>query len=207
VLEYLGYQFTSEQDSLKNNLETAGICFMHAPLFHPAMKNVGPTRRELQSKTFFNILGPMVNPSSPNSQIIGVYSLEIARLYAYLYQRLKTKFTIIHSLDGYDEISLTGLFKVISNEKDETLSPENLGFPSVSAHSIMTGGSIEEAAKIMISVLEGKGTVEQQNVVLANSAMAIQCINQNRSFDDAVQEAKESISSGNALGSLKRLIQ
>ena len=207
VLEYLGYQFTSEQDALKHNLETAGICFMHAPLFHPAMKNVGPTRRELQSKTFFNILGPMVNPSSPNSQIIGVYSLEIARLYAYLYQRLKTKFTIIHSLDGYDEISLTGLFKVISNEKDETLSPENIGFPAVSAHSIMTGGSIEEAAKIMISVLEGKGTVEQQNVVLANSAMAIQCINRNRSFDDAVQEAKESISSGNAMGSLKRLIQ
>jgi len=207
VLEYLGYRFTSDQDLLKRNLETAGICFLHAPLFHPAMKNVGPTRRELQSKTFFNILGPMVNPSFPKNQIVGVYSLEIARLYAYLYQKLDINFSIIHGLDGYDEISLTGDFRFISNHRDEILSPADIGFRKTDPQSIINGGSVSEAAKIFISVLEGKATKEQENVVLANSAMAIQCISGNTNFDDSVQEARESIGSGKALQSLRKLLQ
>lgn len=206
VLEYLGYKFTNDQDALKKSIEKSGICFMHAPLFHPAMKNVGPIRRELQIKTIFNILGPMINPSSPKNQMVGVYNLEIARLYAYLYQQLNLNFIILHSLDGYDEISLTGNFKLISNSKDEILSPELLGFKKNAPHTIKSGGSIEEAAKIFVSILEGKGTNEQNNVVLANSALAIQCISRNAVFENSLQEAKDSLFGGKALESLKSLI-
>jgi anthranilate phosphoribosyltransferase len=207
VLEYLGYQFTNKQDSLKKSIDTAGICFLHAPLFHPAMKNVGPTRKELQTKTFFNILGPLVNPSFPKNQITGVYNLEIARLYAYLFQKSDMNYTVIHSLDGYDEISLTGNFKLVSNEKDEILSPEEIGFEKIGPSTILSGGSIEKAAKIFISVLEGNGTPEQNNVVLANSAMAIQCISRNQNFESSLQLAKESLFGGKAMMALKKLIQ
>jgi anthranilate phosphoribosyltransferase len=207
VLEFLGHKFTNDQDSLRRNIEKAGICFMHAPLFHPAMKNVGPIRRELQIKTVFNILGPMVNPSFPKNQIVGVYNLEIARLYAYLYQKNNCNFSIIHSLDGYDEVSLTGNFKLISNNKDEILSPEDLGFKKIKPETIKSGGSIEQAAKIFTSILEGNGTIEQNSVVLANSALAIQCINQDKNFLDSFQQAKDSLMGGKALLALKNLIQ
>jgi anthranilate phosphoribosyltransferase len=207
VLEYFGYKFTNDQDTIKKSIDNAGICFLHAPLFHPAMKNVGPIRRELQIKTIFNILGPMVNPSFPKNQIVGVYNLEIARLYAYLYQKLDSNFSIIHSLDGYDEISLTGNFKILSNKKDEILSPEDLGFSKISPETIKSGGSIEEAANIFKSILEGKGTIEQNNVVLANSALAIQCISQNPNFEGSLQEAKDSLFGGKALKALKKLVE
>jgi anthranilate phosphoribosyltransferase len=207
VLEFLGYKFTNEQDILKKSIEKAGICFMHAPLFHPAMKNVGPIRRELQIKTVFNILGPMVNPSFPKNQIIGVYNLEIARLYAYLYQKSNSNFTILHSLDGYDEISLTDSFKLISNSKDEILSPEDIGFQKICPDNIKSGGSIEDAAKIFMSILEGSGTIEQNNVVLANSALAIQCISQNENYQDSLQQAKDSLNGGKAIKSLKKLLE
>jgi anthranilate phosphoribosyltransferase len=206
VLEFLGYKFTNNENEIRNSIEKAGICFLHAPLFHPAMKNVGPTRRELQTKTFFNILGPMVNPSFPKNQIIGVFNLEVARLYAYLYQLSGSNFTIIHSLEGYDEVSLTGNFKIITNMSDEILSPEDIGFQKINPESIKSGGSIEEAAKLFINILEGKGTKEQNDVVIANSAMAIQCISKNNNFSDAVNEAKISIMSGKALGALKKLL-
>ena len=179
VLEYLGYQFTNKEEELKTSIEKAGICFLHAPLFHPAMKNVGPTRRELQSKTIFNILGPMVNPSFPKNQLVGVYNLEVARIYAYLLQRTDKNFAIIHSLDGYDEISLTGNFKMITNKQDEIVSPENIGFQTINPNAIKSGGSVDEAVKIFMSILEGKGTKEQNEVVIANSALAIHCISQN----------------------------
>lgn len=207
VLEYLGYQFTNKQDSLKKSMETAGICFLHAPLFHPAMKNVGPTRKELQTKTFFNILGPLVNPSFPKNQITGVYNLEIARLYAYLFQKSDMNYTVIHSLDGYDEISLTGNFKYISNEKDEILSPEEIGFEKIGPSAILSGGSIEKASKIFISILQGNGTPEQNNVVLVNSAMAIDCISSSRNFQNSLQAAKDSLFGGKAMMALKKLIQ
>ncbi len=206
VLEFLGYKFTNNQDEIKKSIEQAGICFLHAPLFHPAMKNVGPTRRELQTKTFFNVLGPMVNPSFPKNQIVGVFNLEVARLYAYLYQKSGSNFAIIHSMDGYDEISLTGNFKIISNQKDEILSPEDIGFSKINPELIKSGGSIEEAAKLFINILEGKGTDAQNDVVIANSAFAIQCISKNQNFEDSVNEAKESLVSGKALLSLKKLI-
>ncbi len=207
VLEFLGYQFTNEQDKLRKSIEKAGICFLHAPLFHPAMKNVGPTRRELQTKTFFNILGPMVNPSFPKNQIVGVFNLEVARLYAYLYQQSNANFSIIHALDGYDEISLTGNFKVISNEKDEIMTPESIGFKKINADLIKSGGSIEEAAKIFTSILEGKGTDAQNSVVLANSALAIHTISQNENMEDSVEEAKTSLFGGKALQALNKLVE
>ncbi len=207
VLEYLGYQFTNNNDELKRSLEKSGICFLHAPLFHPAMKNVGPTRRELQTKTFFNVLGPMVNPSFPNNQVVGVYDLEVARLYAYLFQLSDKNFSIIHSLDGYDEISLTGNFKLISNQKEEIKSPEDIGFQKIKPESIQSGGSIKEAVKIFLSILEGNGTEEQNQVVVANSAIAIQCINQNNKFEDSVLEAKDSLMGGKAFQTLKKLIR
>ena len=206
VLEFLGYQFTNDQDKLRKSIEKAGICFLHAPLFHPAMKNVGPTRRELQTKTFFNILGPMVNPSFPKNQIVGVFNLEVARLYAYVYQQSSANFSIIHALDGYDEISLTGNFKVISNEKDEIMTPESIGFNKIKPELIKSGGSIEEAAKIFTNVLEGNGTEAQNSVVLANSSLAIHTISKNENMEDSVEEARASLLGGKALQSLKNLI-
>jgi anthranilate phosphoribosyltransferase len=130
VMEFYGYEFTNDRDTLLKQLENAGICFLHAPLFHPAMKAVAPIRRELGLKTFFNMLGPMVNPSFPKNQLTGVFNLETARLYNYIYQRTDKNYSIVYSLDGYDEISLTSAFKIISNHEEQLLFPKILGlFP------------------------------------------------------------------------------
>ncbi len=206
VLEYLGFKFTNEQSKIKQAIDKAGICFLHAPLFHPAMKNVGPVRKELKAKTFFNILGPMVNPSFPQNQMVGVYSLEVARLYGYLYQKSNKNFAIIHNLDGYDEVSLTDNFKRVTQNNDEILAPEYFGFKNINADKINSGGTVKEAAKIFINILEGKGTEAQTNVVLANAALAIQLMNK-KTIEESLEEARESIKSGRAHNSLKRLIQ
>ncbi len=206
VLEYLGFKFTNEQSKIKQAIDKAGICFLHAPLFHPAMKNVGPVRKELKAKTFFNILGPMVNPSFPQNQMVGVYSLEVARLYGYLYQKSNKNFAIIHNLDGYDEVSLTDNFKRVTQNNDEILAPEYFGFKNINADKINSGGTVKEAAKIFINILEGKGTEAQTNVVLANAALAIQLMNK-KTIEESLEEASESIKSGKAHNSLKRLIQ
>ncbi|MFT7364828.1 MAG: anthranilate phosphoribosyltransferase, partial [Algoriphagus sp.] len=173
LLAYFGYQFTSNMDEIKRGLDEAGICFLHAPLFHPAMKNVAPIRKELGVKTFFNMLGPMVNPSLPRKQLVGVFSLELARLYGYLYQEMDGRFSVLHSLDGYDEISLTGPFKMISNSGEKLISPENMGFKKLDAQSIVGGDTIEESAKIFEKILRGEGTNSQNSVVIANSAAAL----------------------------------
>jgi len=206
VLEYLGYKFTNGQSKIKQAIDKAGICFLHAPLFHPAMKNVGPVRRELKAKTFFNILGPMVNPSFPQNQMVGVYNLEVARLYGYLYQKSERNFAIIHNLDGYDEVSLTDNFKRITQNDDEILPPEYFGFQKIIPELIFSGGTLEKAAKIFINILEGNGTGAQTNVVLANAALAIQLMN-GKSIEDSLEEAKGSIKSGRAYNSLKSLIE
>ncbi|OQX98308.1 MAG: anthranilate phosphoribosyltransferase [Bacteroidetes bacterium 4572_117] len=206
VLEYLGYKFTNDQSKIKKAIDKAGICFLHAPLFHPAMKNVGPIRKELKAKTFFNILGPMVNPSFPQNQMVGVYSLEVARLYAYLYQKSDKYFAIIHNLDGYDEVSLTTDFKRVTQSNDEILSPGYFGFQKISAQQIASGGTVKKAAKIFVDILEGNGTEAQKNVVLANAALAIQIMNK-KTIDESLEEAKESIKSGKAHKSLSSLIK
>lgn len=206
LMAYFGYEFTNDMGEIRRSLDEAGICFLHAPLFHPAMKNVGPIRKELGVKTFFNMLGPMVNPSRPKKQLIGVFSLELARLYAYLYQNDESKFSIIHSLDGYDEISLTGDFKMISNQGERLIAPGTVGLKNVSAAEISGGNTIKESAKIFENILKGEGTLAQRSVVLANSAAALITADQDLTFIDALKKAEEALDSGRALEVFKALV-
>jgi anthranilate phosphoribosyltransferase len=206
VMEILGYKFKNNNDALKKETEEANICFLHAPLFHPALKTVGPIRKNLGMRTFFNMLGPMVNPANPNFQLVGVFNLEMARIYNYLLQQTGKAFTIIHSLDGYDEISLTNDTKVITNEGEKIMTPEQLGKRSVSQQDIYGGNSTEEAAKIFKTILEGKGSWSQNAVVLANAAMALYCTGKYKTYDDAYGAAVESLESGKANQSLQKLI-
>jgi anthranilate phosphoribosyltransferase len=199
LMAYFGYQFTNEMGQIRKGLDDAGICFLHAPLFHPAMKNVAPIRKDLGVKTFFNMLGPMVNPSFPKKQLVGVFSLELARLYGYLYQEMEGRFSILYALDGYDEISLTGPFKIISNVGEKVLYPENLGLPQLSPDSILGGETVEESAKIFENILKGKGTLPQNSVVLANAAAALVTAREGLSFPEAVSIAEEVLLSGKAL--------
>lgn len=206
LLAYFGYEFTNDVDEIRRNLDEANICFLHAPLFHPVMKNVAPIRKQLGVKTFFNMLGPMVNPARPNKQLVGVFSLQLARLYGYLYQRSDKDFVILHSLDGYDEVSLTGGFKMISNSGEEILTPEHLGFDKVGQSDLAGGNTVEEAAAIFEKILKGKGTKEQNEVVLANSGLALYAANQKEDIETAIARAEESLMSGKALKAFEKLI-
>jgi len=206
VMEQLGYKLKNNPDQLKKEIEQANFCFMHAPLFHPALKTVGPIRKNLGVRTFFNMLGPMVNPARPDFQLIGVYNLEMARIYNYLLQQTGQRFTILHSLDGYDEISLTGDTKVITNEGERIFTPEQLGKRMVVAEDIYGGNSVEEAAKIFMKILRGDGTWAQNAVVLANAAMALFNTREYATYEEAFQEAVGSLESRKALKSFETLI-
>lgn len=206
VMEYLGYKFTNDPGQLKRTLDDAGICFLHAPLFHPAMKNVAPIRKELGVKTFFNMLGPMVNPAQPKNQLVGVFSLELARLFAYIYQKSDKKFTILHALEGYDEVSLTCDFKTFSNTGEHIHSISQLGFEQISPEKIEGGSTVQESAGIFRTVLSGEGSTEQNNVVLCNAAIAINTIKPESSFADCYYQAEESLISKKALDSFKKLV-
>jgi anthranilate phosphoribosyltransferase len=206
VMEQLGYRHKNDKDRLRQELDVAGICFLHAPLFHPALKTVGPIRKNLGIRTFFNMLGPMVNPAFPATQLVGVYNLEMARIYNYLLQQTGGRFTIIHSLDGYDEISLTGDTKVITNKGEKIMTPEELGKRMVNATDIYGGNTVEEAARIFVTILKGEGSWAQNAVVLANAAMALHA---SGGFDDyaaAYSSAVESLESKRAYGALEKLI-
>ncbi len=206
VMEQLGYKFKNDNDKLKKEIDEANICFLHAPMFHPALKNVGPIRKNLGMRTFFNMLGPMVNPATPKFQLVGVFSLEMARIYNYLLQQTENAFTIIHSLDGYDEISLTNDTKVITNEGEKIMTPEQLGKRMVEPSDIHGGNSVEEAAKIFMRILKSEGTWAQNSVVLANAAMALHCTGNFKTYDEAYNAAVESLESGRAKKSLDMLI-
>ena len=206
VMEQLGYKFKNENDKLKKEVDEAGICFLHAPLFHPALKTVGPIRKNLAMRTFFNMLGPMVNPATPKFQLVGVYNLEMARVYNYLLQLTGKAFTIIHGLDGYDEISLTNDTKVITNKGEKIMTPEELGKRMVSPADISGGNSVEEAAKIFSTILKGEGSWAQNAVVLANAAMALNCTGKYKNYDDAYNAAVDSLETGKANAALKKLI-
>jgi anthranilate phosphoribosyltransferase len=206
LLEFFGYKFTNNLDELKRSLDRANICFMHAPLFHPAMKNVAPIRKDLGVKTFFNMLGPMVNPSFPKRQLVGVFSLELARQYGYLYQNTDKDFLILHSLDGYDEVSLTGSFKFFFNEGERISTPAELGLPTIKYENIKGGATVEESATLFMNVLEGKGTEEQNAAVIANAGMALYCVNRGEGMTKAVDKAKDALNSGKALESFKKLM-
>lgn len=206
VLEYFGYQFTNDVDTLKRSIDRANICFMHAPLFHPAMKNVAPIRKELGVKTFFNMLGPMVNPAFPTRQLVGVFSLELARQYGYLYQETKKDFVIVHSLDGYDEISLTSAFKYFFNGGERLSNPSDLGLSKLTYEDLRGGETIEESANVFMKILEGKGTAEQNSVVIANAGLALYAGHQQAGLPAALAKAKDSLESGKALSCFKKLI-
>lgn len=207
VLEALGIKFTTNTDALERSIAKHHICFLHAPLFHPAMKSVGPIRKELGVKTFFNMLGPMVNPAFPKRQMVGVFSLELARMYGYLYQQQPdVRYSIIHTLDGYDEISLTSPFKVISDNKESLLDAAALGLPRLQHEQIKGGDNVADSARIFLQVLKGDGTAAQTAVVAANAGMAIQCAKPELKTLDAVALAKETLESGKAYALFNKLI-
>lgn len=206
VLEYLGYQFTNDVSKLEATLERAGLCFLHAPLFHPAMKNVSPIRKELGVKTFFNILGPMVNPVQPKKQLVGVFSQAMARLYAYLYQKLDKKFVILYALDGYDEISLTGSFKVYTDTMERIMTPQDLGLHQWKESDLYGGKTVQEAGKLFAQIIEGQGTPAQNEAVIANAAMAIHTA-KGISIPEAVAMATESLKGKKALFAMKKLLE
>lgn len=204
VMETLGVKFSNEKDFLAKCMDEANIAILHAPLFHPAMKNVAPIRKELGVKTFFNMLGPMVNPSFPKNQLVGVFSLELARMYAYLYQNTNVNYTILHALDGYDEISLTGDAKIITKSFESIVSADDFELQKIFIEQIKGGETIEESAQIFMKIISGDGSQAQQNVVCANAALAISTV-ENLSIIDAFAKAKESLQSGKAIEKLKKM--
>jgi len=206
VMEQLGYVFKNEQAALSKEVKEAGICFLHAPLFHPALKTVGPIRRNIGVRTFFNMLGPIVNPAQPKYQLIGVYNLEMARIYNYVLQGLGKDFTLIHSLDGYDEIALTTDTKVITNKGEYIMTPYQLGKKKVFSEELHGGKTVEEAADIFRNIIQGKGTWSQNAVVLSNAAMALFVTGKYENYDLAFQAAVKSLESGAAHDCLQKLI-
>ncbi|MBU3009810.1 anthranilate phosphoribosyltransferase [Polaribacter vadi] len=207
MLATFGYQFTNDENILKKHLEKANICFLHAPKFHPAMKAVGPTRKALKLKTFFNMLGPLVNPSSPKNHMLGTFNLEVARLYNYILQEEENiNYGIIHALDGYDEISLTSGFKLFNKKGEQLITPEDLGQKRLQQSDIFGGNSVADAAKIFKSILEGNGTEAQNNVVLTNAAFALTIVDDQKSFERAFEEAKSSLFGGKARQTLEKLV-
>lgn len=206
VMEKLGIKFTNNKSFLQKSIDNAGICVLHAPLFHPAMKNVAPIRKELGVKTFFNMLGPMVNPSFPKNQMVGVFNLELQRLYSYLYQNTDKNYSIVHALDGYDEISLTGNTKIISNTSETMVSPKDLGVEQIDENSIFGGKTVSASARIFLKVISGKGTEAQNNVVYANAGLAIATVKQIDHLQ-GFELAKESLLSGKAKACLDKLIE
>lgn len=204
VMEKLGVKFSNAPDFIQKSIEEAGITILHAPLFHPAMKNVGPIRKELAVKTFFNVLGPLVNPSFPNNQLLGVFNLELARMYGYLYQDTDTNYTILHSLDGYDEVSLTGATKIITSTKEGMLHPSDFGVNTLKQIEIEGGKTIDESADMFYNIISGKGTQAQNHVVCANAALAIATVN-GSSLLDSFELATESLLSGKGLKALNKL--
>lgn len=205
MFEYFGYQFSNNIEKLRKELDQFGICFLHAPLFHPAMRHVGPVRKALKVKTLFNMMGPIINPSFPKNQLVGVSDLEIMDLYHQVFEDSNQNYLIVHSLDGYDEISLTGDARFVSNQTEDSISVADFGFLTVTPEELSGGNSVEDAARIFRGILEGNGTQAQQNVVVANAALGIRCMSPEKLLDACVAEALESLESKKALSVFKKL--
>lgn len=206
VLETLGITFHTEIEHLKQQLDEANICFLHAPLFHPAMKLVAPVRKELGVKTFFNMLGPLVNPAQPKIQLVGVFSMELARMYQYLFQEENLQYTIVHALDGFDEVSLTSSCKLYRNEEEKNVSANYFGCSTAQLKQISGGETLEDAAHIFMNIIQGDGSKTQNEVVLANAALAIQTYQQ-LEISEAMEKAKDSLFGLKALQSYNTLKQ
>lgn len=207
ILEEIGYQFTTNDDVLNEQLSSTNICFLHAPLFHPALKKVGPIRKQLGIRTFFNYLGPLVNPVQPKYQLTGVYNLELIRVYKQILSKEREEFRVIHSLDGYDEVSLTSAFKMATKSQELILYPEDLDQIPLKQEDLFCGDSIHEAKEIFMNVLSNNSTLAQKNVVAVNAALGIQCFKPTASFQECFQEALEAIASQRALQNFKKTIE
>jgi len=206
LMDHIGYKFKNDQSALRKELDQTNMCFLHAPIFHPALKVVAPIRKNLKVRTFFNMLGPMVNPANPEYNMVGVYNLEMARIYSYLLQSQHKEFMIINSLDGYDEVSLTSDTKIITPAGERIMTPIQLANCLVNPADIFGGDSVEEAATIFLNILNNKGTKEQDSVVISNAALALQLTGKYRDYDDAFAASKESLKSGKAINVLNKLI-
>lgn len=207
LLNHFGYEFTNDVSRLQSEIEQAGICFLHAPLFHPAMKHVGPVRKELGLKTFFNMLGPLVNPSRPKKQLAGVYNTEVQSLYQAVFKEEGMDFAVVHAADGYDEISLTGDFLVANEDGLKVYNPEELGFKKLLPEALHAGGTIEESAEIFMNVLKGESTKAQTNVTLANAGLGLFSVKKAQSFKEGIDMAKESLASGKALRAFNMFLE
>ncbi len=207
VLEFYGAKFTTDETVLKQSLDASGFAYLHAPIFNPAMKNVAPVRKSLGVRTFFNLLGPLISPAQPQSQCLGVYNLKMLRLYTYIYQQLGIRYSIVHSLDGYDEISLTDATIVVNQGGEKIYQPEQFGYPKIRQQDLYGGTTIEEAAGIFMKVLDNKATIAQRNAVLANAAVAIQTLKADKSLDICKEEALRSIESGAAKESFTKFLE
>lgn len=203
VLEALGFKFSTDTDDLNSKLDKAGICFLHAPLFHSAMKHVAPIRKQLGVKTFFNLLGPLVNPAQPSHQLVGVYNLKIARKYKYLLEEEQKQFAVLHNIDGYDEATLTAPLRVLGTNKEQELYPSDFNSEVLQPEELFGGNSVQEAASLFTKILSGQGTVAQTSVIIANAALAIQCFEPNMSLEVAMAKARDSIQSQKAIDKLK----
>ena len=207
VMEQHGVQFTSDMSRLRKSMDMCNIAYLHAPLFNSAMKAVAPVRKALGVRTFFNMLGPLVNPALPKYQLLGVYNLPLLRLYNYVFQESDTRFAVVHGLDGYDEISLTGEFKVATSTTETIYTPESIGFNRYCEQDLDGGKSPDEAARIFDRVLQGEATPAQTDCVIANAAFAIQVIEPEKSLADCIALARESMESGRALKTLKMFVE
>lgn len=206
VIEQHGVVFTNDSNKLHRSIEKCGIAYLHAPLFNPAMKAVAPVRKALAVRTFFNILGPLVNPVIPSYQLLGVYNLPLLRLYSYTFQESQTRFAVVHSLDGYDEISLTSPFKVATNDNEKVYTPESLGFAQYNEYQLNGGSTPKEATKIFNNVMNNTATEAQKHVAIINAAFAIQVIESQKSIEECIAIATESLESGNARTVLHKFI-
>lgn len=207
VLEFYGTKFTTDESRIKKSLDASRFAYLHAPLFNPAMKNVAPVRKNLGVRTFFNVLGPLISPAKPNYQCLGVYSLKMMRLYNYIYQNLGCQYSIVHSMDGYDEISLTDKAKVMNNAGEFIYTPEEMGFKTIQQKDLWGGETVDEAAGIFMNVLENKATEAQLDAVVANAAFAIQTRCPMKSLADCREEALYSIQNGRAVDAFRKFLE
>jgi anthranilate phosphoribosyltransferase len=207
VLEYYGAKFTVDTDIIKRSLDQSGFAYLHAPFCNPAMKNVAIVRKNIGVRTFFNVLGPLISPVHPNYQCLGVYNLKMMRLYNYIYQNLGIQYSVVHTLDGYDEISLTDTCKIATNKGEFVFTPEDLGFKKIEQRELWGGNTVPEAAKIFMNVLENKSSEAQRNAVIINSAFAIQTRCPNKTLEQCKAEATESLAGGHAKKAFVRFIE
>ncbi|MDE6341186.1 MAG: anthranilate phosphoribosyltransferase [Muribaculaceae bacterium] len=206
VLEQHGVKFTADEDKLRRSLEESGVAFLHAPFFSPALKSVGPVRRSLRMRTFFNMLGPLVNPTLPKNQLLGVYNLKLMRLYRYIAQNEGINCTVVHSLDGYDEISLTSPFKVATPEAEFVLNPSDICLSQIRQEDLFGGDTVEEAARVFDDVLSGKASQARLDCVSANAAYALLTLEPELGIDRALGMAQASLRDGAALDAFRKFV-